>query len=143
MSPDQTVTGTDPVRTLLLSSQHIAVVGISARPDRPSYGVAAYMQAHGYHIIPVNPREAGKLILGERCFASLTEAHQHYPIDIVDCFRKSEDIPPVVDEAIAIAARCIWMQSGIMHVEAADKARQAGIEVYMDLCLKIEHRLRY
>ena len=142
MLTDATPAGTDPLKTLLIRSKHIAVVGISARPDRPSHGVAAYLQAHGYHIIPVNPREAGTSILGEHCFASLTDASQHYSIDIVDCFRKSDDIPPVVDEAIAIGARCVWMQSGIVHAVAADKARQAGIEVYMDLCLKIEHMIR-
>lgn len=133
----------DPIKALLTRSKNIAIVGLSARADRPSYGVAAYLQAHGYRIIPVNPREAGNVILGEHCFSSLMEVRQQYHIDIVDCFRKSADMPPLVDDAIAIGTACIWMQSGIEHLPSAVKARKAGIDVYMDLCLKIEHRIRF
>jgi predicted CoA-binding protein len=129
---------------LLAESRTIAVVGLSVKPHRESYGVAAYLQAHGYRIIPVNPRYAGTEILDEHCYASLTQAaamlsEQGLAIDIVDCFRKSADIPPVVDEAIAVRARCVWMQQGIAHAEAAAKAQAAGLFVVQDKCLKIEH----
>lgn len=124
----------------------IAVVGLSNRPDRPSYDVSAYMQHHGYRIIAVNPMYAGTLILGEYCHATLTEAAQALAasgdrIAIVDCFRKSADIPPVVDEAIAIGASCVWMQQGIVNESAAAKARAAGLVVIMDRCIKIEHAM--
>lgn len=124
----------------------IAVVGLSNRPDRPSYDVSAYMQHHGYRIVAVNPMYAGTQILGEYCHATLTEAAQALAaagdkIAIVDCFRKSADIPPVVDEAIAIGATCVWMQQGIVNESAAAKARAAGLVVVMDRCIKIEHAM--
>lgn len=123
---------------LLAVSRVIAVVGLSPKPHRTSYTVAAYLQQQGYRIIPVNPREAGKRILGELCYASLTEASQEHKIDIVDCFRNAEDIPPIADETIAAGIPCLWMQSGIINQDAAEKARRAGIYVVMDQCLKIE-----
>lgn len=123
----------------------IAVVGLSNRPERASYDVAAYMQRAGYRIVAVNPMYAGQTILGEHCHASLTQAaqtlhEQGQRIAIVDCFRKSADIPPVVDEAIAIGADCVWMQLDIVHEAAAARARAAGLTVIMDKCIKIEHR---
>ncbi|MCA1326198.1 CoA-binding protein [Herbaspirillum sp. alder98] len=124
----------------------IAVVGLSNRPERASFDVAAYMQDAGYRIVAVNPMYAGQTILGEHCHASLADAAtavaaEDQRISIVDCFRKSADIPPVVDEAIAIGADCVWMQLDIVHEAAAAKARAAGLTVIMDKCIKIEHRV--
>jgi len=124
----------------------IAVVGLSNRPDRPSYEVSAYMQHHGYRIVAVNPMYAGTQILGEYCYANLRDAAaalagSGLKIDIVDCFRKSADIPPVVDEAIAIGATCVWMQQGIVNEAAAAKAQEAGLVVIMDRCIKIDHAM--
>ncbi|WP_034296241.1 CoA-binding protein [Herbaspirillum sp. RV1423] len=124
----------------------IAVVGLSNRPDRPSYDVSAYMQRQGYRIVAVNPMYAGTEILGEHCYASLTKAAEALAgsgvkIDIVDCFRKSGDIPPVVDEAIAIGAACVWMQQGIVNEAAATKAEAAGLTVIMDRCIKVDHAM--
>lgn len=124
----------------------IAVVGLSSRPERASYDVAAYMQEAGYRIVAVNPMYAGQSILGQHCHATLQEANAALAVDglrisIVDCFRKSADIPPVVDEAIAIGAECVWMQLEIEHEDAAAKARAAGLKVIMDKCIKIEHRM--
>ena len=122
----------------------IAVVGLSPRDDRPSNEVARYMQSHGYRIIPVNPALAGQSLLGETCYATLTEAaaalaKEDVDIEIVDCFRKSEDIGPIADEAIAIAANCLWMQLGVVNPEAATRAEHAGLIVIMDRCIKIDH----
>lgn len=124
----------------------IAVVGLSNRTDRPSYDVSAYMQHQGYRIVAVNPMYAGTEILGEHCYASLPDAAQALAkdglkIDIVDCFRKSADIPPLVDDAIAIAATCVWMQQGIVNEAAAAKAQAAGLTVIMDRCIKIDHAM--
>jgi len=124
----------------------IAVVGLSNRPERASFDVAAYMQRAGYRIVAVNPMYAGQAILGEHCHPSLAEAAsalaaEGQRISIVDCFRKSADIAPVVDEAIAIGADCVWMQLDIVHEAAAAKARAAGLTVIMDKCIKIEHRV--
>lgn len=128
-----------------MSKPVIAVVGLSNRPERPSYDVTAYMQRQGYRIVAVNPMYAGQQILGEHCYASLTEAAQalagQVRIDIVDCFRKSTDIPPVVDEAIAIGAACVWMQQGIVNDAAAAKAEAAGLKVIMDRCIKVDHAM--
>ena len=122
----------------------IAVVGLSPRDDRPSNEVARYMQSHGYRIIPVNPALAGQSLLGETCYATLTEAaaalaKENVEIEIVDCFRKSEQIGPIADEAIAIAANCLWMQLGVVNPEAAARAEHAGLIVVMDRCIKIDH----
>ena len=130
----------DRFSLLLKDSKTIAVVGLSARPERPSHGVAKYLQQQGYRIVPVNPTYAGTPILGEPCYSTLREAVQVVgKIDIVDCFRKAEHILPVADEAIAIGTRCLWMQLGVVNEEAAVKARAAGLEVVMDRCIKIEH----
>ena len=129
------------IAALLADSHTIAVVGLSAKPDRPSHGVAKYLQEHGYRIIPVNPAYAGTYILGEYCNASLKEAAAAAKIDIVDCFRKSECIAPIVDDAIAIGARCVWMQLGVIDHVAAARAQAAGLAVVMDKCIKIEHAL--
>ena len=127
---------------LLKTCRTIAVVGLSSNPARPSFGVAQYMQAHGYRIIPVNPNEAE--VLGEKCYATLTAAAQHETFDMVNCFRNSADIPPIVDEAIALSAlagiKAVWMQQGVAHPQAAAKAEAAGLAVVQDRCLKIEHR---
>ncbi len=124
----------------------IAIVGLSNRPERASYDVAAYMQAAGYRIVAVNPMYAGQVILGEHCHANLPEASaalatEGLKISIVDCFRKSSDIPPVVEEAIAIHAECVWMQLDIINEPSAARASAAGLQVIMDKCIKIEHRL--
>ena len=117
----------------------IAVVGLSPHPHRASFDVSRYMQANGYRIIPVNPNATE--VLGEKAYASLTEAARHEKIDLVNCFRNSEDIPPVVDEAIAIGAKAVWMQLGISNPAAAAKAEAAGLLVVQDHCIKIDHRV--
>ena len=114
----------------------IAVVGLSNRRSRPSYGVSEYMQSQGYRIIPVNPNETD--VLGEKAYASLDEVPVR--VDIVDIFRRSECVPEIVDAAIRIGARGVWMQEGVVHEEAAGKARAAGLEVVMDRCILKEHR---
>jgi len=123
------------LRRILKTNHTIAVVGLSADWFRPSYFVAKYMQAHGYRVIPVNPRYPE--ILGEKCYASLRDIPEK--IDVVDCFRKSEDIPPIAEDAIAIGAKVLWMQIGVINEAAAERARAAGLEVVMDRCMKIEH----
>jgi hypothetical protein len=121
---------------LLRSAKTIAVVGLSNRRSRPSYGVSEYMQASGYRIIPVNPNETE--ILGEKAWATLEEIPEH--VDIVDIFRRPECVPEIVDSAIRIGAKGIWMQEGVVNDEAAGKARAAGLEVVMDRCILKEHR---
>jgi len=123
------------LRRILKEARTIAVVGLSANWWRPSYFAAKYMQEHGYRIIPVNP--AYPEVLGEKCYASLRDIPER--VDIVDCFRKSEEIPPLAEEAIAIGAKVLWMQLGVINHEAAARARNAGLEVVMDRCVKIEH----
>ena len=130
---------TDEIGKLLENSKTIAVVGLSDSPLRPSHGVAAYMQTHGYRIIPVNPVIKGAL--GEKAVRSLSDIKEK--IDIVDVFRRSEFVPEVVDEAIRLKAPAIWMQEGVVHEVAAAKARQAGILVVMDRCILKEHRARF
>ena len=123
------------LRRILRTSRTIAVVGLSAEWHRPSFFAAKYMQEHGYRIIPVNPRYTD--ILGERCHASLNDIDE--PVDIVDVFRRTEDVPEVADQAIAIGAKCRWQQIGVKNVEAAARAAAAGLDVVMDRCVKIEH----
>ena len=123
------------LRRILSSARTIAVVGLSAEWHRPSYFAAKYMQEHGYRIIPVNPRYAE--ILGERCHASLETIE--VPIDIVDVFRKTEDVLPIARQAIAIHARCLWQQIGVKNLDAARIAAEAGLDIVMDRCVKIEH----
>ena len=125
---------------LLQTYRHVAVVGISADKYRPSHFVAIYLKAEGYHIVLVNPRYAGQSILGQPVYASLTEAHKAgEQIEIVDVFRKAEDVPPIANEAIAIGAQVLWLQLGIRNEEAAQEAREAGLTVVQDRCMKIEH----
>lgn len=133
------------IAQILKDSKTIAIVGMSNKPDRASHEVGTYLQQHGYHILPVNPSYAGQQILGEAVYASLKQAADAVAaagqrIDIVDCFRKSEDIAPIANEAIAVGAACLWMQLGVVNQAAADVARAAGLDVVMDHCLKIEHR---
>jgi predicted CoA-binding protein len=137
--PTVTLSADDEIGKLLRGSKTIAVVGLSDSPLRPSHGVAAYMQSHGYRIIPVNPAVKGAL--GEKAVASLSEIREK--IDIVDVFRRSEFVPEVVDEAIRLKVPAIWLQEGVIHEQAADKARQAGIVVVMDRCILKEHRRRF
>lgn len=124
----------------------IAIVGLSNKTSRPSFDVARYMQAHGYRIIPVNPTYLGQEILGEFCHATLHQASAQLAleggqIDIVDCFRKSADIPPIAEEAIQIGAKCLWLQLDIVHQDAEQKARHAGLKVVSGRCIKIDHAL--
>jgi hypothetical protein len=124
------------ISELLRTSRTIAVIGLSSKKWRPSYGVAEYMRSAGYRIIPVNPGETS--VLGETAYASLGEIPDE--IDIVDIFRRSEYVPEIVDAAIRKGARAIWMQEGVIHEEAAEKARAAGLTVVMDRCILKEHR---
>jgi uncharacterized protein len=130
------------LRRILASCRTIAVVGLSPQWHRPSFFAAKYMQAHGCRIVPVNP--SATEILGERSYPSVTAAAQALAargekIDMVDCFRRGQDIPPIADEAIAIGARCLWLQIGVVNEAAATRARAAGLDVVMDRCVKIEH----
>jgi hypothetical protein len=128
------------IRTILTSYRHIAVVGISDRRDRPSHSVTRYLLQAGYDIYPVNPviRE----VLGLECWPSLSTIPEDMrkKIEIVVIFRKPADVPPVVDEAIAMGARVVWMQLGISNEPAAEKARKAGLEVVQDRCIAVEHQ---
>ena len=124
------------LRRLLQDTRTIAVVGMSANPERASNEVAQYLRRAGYTIIPVNPACAE--ILGEKCYPSLREVP--VPIDLVDVFRKSEDVMPVVEDAIAVGAKVVWLQLGVTATEAATRAETAGLAVVMDHCTKIEHR---
>ena len=117
----------------------IAVVGLSPKPHRASFDVSRYMQAAGYRIIPVNPNATK--VLGEKAYATLKDAAKHEKIDLVNCFRNSEDIPPIVDDAIAIGAKAVWMQLGVSNDAAAAAAEAAGLLVVQDRCLKIDHRV--
>jgi uncharacterized protein len=121
---------------LLKNAKTIAVVGLSSRRTRPSYGVSEYMQSAGYRIIPVNPNESE--VLGEKAYPTLDDVPEH--IDIVDIFRRSELVPEVVDAAIRVGAGGVWMQEGVIHEDAAKLARAAGLEVVMDHCILKEHR---
>ena len=120
---------------ILRTYKTIAVVGLSSRRTRPSYGVAEYMQSAGYRIIPVNPAETA--VLGEKAYPDLGSIPE--PVEIVNIFRRSEFVPEVVDEAIRVGAKAIWMQEGVVHEEAARKAESAGLAVVMDRCILKEH----
>jgi predicted CoA-binding protein len=120
---------------VLKNSHTIAVVGLSANWWRPSYFAAKYMQEHGYRIIPVNPMYTE--VLGEKCYASLADIREK--IDIVDCFRKAEEMPALAEQAIAMGAGCFWMQLGVANAAAAAIASKAGLDVVADRCVKIEH----
>ena len=123
------------LRRILKTNRVIAVVGLSADWYRPSYFAAKYMIEHGYTVIPVNPRY--DTILGQKCYRSLRDIPGK--VDIVDCFRKTQDIMPIAEDAIAIGARVLWQQLGVTNAEAAKKAEAAGLEAVMDRCVKIEH----
>jgi predicted CoA-binding protein len=125
----------EKTRRILLRYKTIAVVGLSAQWHRPSYFAAKYMQEHGYRVIPVNPGQAE--ILGEKCYKSLRDIPEK--VDIVDCFRKSAEIPAIADDAIAIGAKVLWMQLGVENGDARRKAEAAGLEVVENRCVKIEH----
>lgn len=124
---------------ILSQPRTVAVVGLSPKEHRDSYRVAQYMQAQGWHIIPINPNAAE--ILGEKAYPTLLEAAQHHNIELVNVFRNSADVPPVVDESIAIGAQAVWLQLGVVQEAAAAKARAVGLMVVQDKCLKIEHAL--
>lgn len=123
------------LRKILRENKTIAVVGLSAKWNRPSHIAAKYMKQHGYKIIPVNP--VYDEILGEKCYPSLLDIPE--PVDIVDIFRRSSDVPPIVEDAIKIGAKVVWMQLTVVNEEAASRARNAGLEVVMNRCVKIEH----
>lgn len=129
----------DIIKKILGDSTTIAVVGLSDKPDRPSYDVANYLRIKGYRIIPVNPML--KSVFGETAYPDLMSIPE--PVDIVDIFRRSEDIGPIVDEAIEKGAKAVWIQLGIVNEAAAAKAAQAGLDVVMDRCIKVEHRKLY
>ncbi len=126
------------LRTLLARTRTVAVVGLSASLHRTSHGVASYMYAHGFRIIPINPNVPE--VFGQKAYGTLAEAARHAHIDLVNVFRRSEDVPPVIDEAVAIGAPAVWLQLGIRHDGAAAKARAAGLVVVQDRCIMVEHR---
>lgn len=125
------------INRLLSDARTIAVVGISNKPHRDSYRVSSYMQRAGYRIIPVNPVLKGQEVLGEKVVESLKDIEE--PIDIVNVFRRAELVGPIVDEAIAVGAHAVWIQLGIVNEAAAQKARDAGLEVVMDRCIMVDH----
>jgi predicted CoA-binding protein len=124
------------MKQILLSAKTVASVGLSSNPQKESYGIVSYLQEQGYRIIPVNPTATE--ILGEKAYPDLESVPER--IDVVQVFRKPEDVPPVVDSAIKIGAKVVWMQEGIVNVEAARKAREAGLQVVMDACMRATHR---
>lgn len=129
----------EQLRKILKQGHTLAVVGLSAEWHRPSYFAAKYMQEHGYRVFPVNPRYAasGTEILGERCYASLLEIPE--PVDIVDVFRRTEEVLPIAQQAVQIGAKCLWQQLGVNNLEADQLARNAGLDSVMDRCVKIEY----
>lgn len=128
--PDNTT-----LKAILESCRRIAVVGLSEKPHRASHRVAQYLQAHGYEIVPVNPTQ--KVILGQICYPRLEDIP--HPIDMVDCFRRSEDIEPIAHSAVAIGAKVLWMQQGIDSIEGREIAYRGGLEVVVNRCTKVEH----
>jgi predicted CoA-binding protein len=129
----------EQIRRILHEGRTIAVVGLSAEWHRPSFFAAKYMQDHGYRIVPVNPRYAKTStdVLGEHCYAALTDIP--FPVDMVDVFRRTEEVLPIAQQAIQIGAKCLWQQIGVMNLEADALARNAGLDSVMDRCVKIEH----
>jgi predicted CoA-binding protein len=125
------------ILSILQRYRRVAMVGLSANPNRPSYFAATYLRDYGYELYPVNPAYTGQEILRSTVYASLADVPG--PLEVVDIFRKPEDVPPIVDEAIRLGAKVIWMQLGVIHHEARQKALDAGLEVVMDRCMKIEH----
>jgi predicted CoA-binding protein len=138
-APDaNALTASQAIAACLSRFKTIAVVGLSPKPERTSHEVAAVMQRAGFRIIPIHPGAAGGTILGEKVYANLTEAAKDHPIELVDVFRNSEDVPPVVDEAIAVGAKAVWLQLGIVHDAAMAKARSAGLITVQNRCIKVE-----
>lgn len=125
----------EPYRTILREARTVAVVGLSPNPDRPSHRVARYLQEHGYRIVPVNPTVG--TVLGERSHPNLEAVPD--AVDVVEIFRRAEDVPPIVDAAVRVGARVVWMQEAVIHDEAAARARAAGLTVVMDRCMLKEH----
>ena len=128
----------DPIQNILERGKVLAVVGLSSKPHRPSYGLTRYMQLAGYHIIPVNPNE--EKVLGEKSYARLEDVPVQ--VDVVNIFRRSEFVPAIVESAIAVGAWAVWMQEGVINEQAAERAREAGLQVVMDRCLLKEHAKR-
>ena len=124
------------MKDILLSAKTVASVGLSSNQEKESYWIVSYLQDQGYRIIPVNP--TANEILGEKAYPDLSSIPE--PVDVVQIFRKPEDVPPVVNEAIKIGAKVVWMQEGISHQAAAQKAREAGLQVVMDACMRATHR---
>lgn len=136
--PEKFNTNSDVVAQILRGSETIAVVGLSSNPMRASHEVAAYLKSAGYRIIPVNPNETE--VLGEKAYARLEDVRE--PVDIVDVFRRTEEVPAVAESAIGIKAKVLWMQLGIENAEAVERARAAGLIVVEDACLLVEHKRR-
>jgi predicted CoA-binding protein len=128
----------EDIKKILSNFKSVAVVGISPKEDRPSYVVASYLKSKGYRIIPVRPD--GEEILGEKVYRSLTEIPKEIGVEVVDIFRRSEDVPPLVEEAIQRGAKVVWMQEGVIHKEAGEKAEKAGLKVVVDRCMKKDHQ---
>ena len=128
----------EEIKDTLRHFKTVAVIGISPKGDRPSYIVASYLKSKGYQIIPVRPD--GEEILGEKVYHSLSEIPKKIGVDVVDIFRRSEDVPPIVEEAIQRGAKVVWMQEGVIHKEAGIRAEKAGLKVVMDRCMKKEHQ---
>ena len=130
----------DDISHILKHHRTVAVVGLSPKPHRDSHEIASYMQRQGWRVVPINPAAQVSEILGEKVYPNLIEAAKHVQIDLVNVFRNSVDVPPVADEAIAIGAKALWLQLGIEHALAAEKARAAGLLVVQNKCLLVEHR---
>lgn len=128
----------DQIREVLRTTRTIAIVGLSDKSWRPSYDVAAYLRSAGYTVVPVNPRV--KQVLGFTAYPDLITAAREHPIDLVDVFRKPEFVPEIVAQTVAIGARAIWLQLGVIHREAARQAHESGLTVVMDRCIKVEHQ---
>jgi uncharacterized protein len=128
----------DRIVELLRKAKTIAVVGLSDDATKPSHGVSSYLQSKGYKVVPINPKLTE--VLGESAYASLAEAAKHEKIDIVDVFRRPDAVPAIVDEVLALCIPALWLQEGVVHEEAAEKARKAGVFVVMDRCILKEHR---
>lgn len=126
----------DPISKILSESQNVAVVGLSSNPERPSYGVAQYLQRNGYHVIPVNPNETE--VLGEKAYPDLASVPE--TVDIVNIFRRPEYVPDIVKQAIAKGVKVVWMQPGTENYDAADAAEAAGIKTVVGMCLRVQHR---
>jgi hypothetical protein len=126
------------IKDMLRNVKTIAVIGISPKEDRPSYIVASYLKSKGFRVIPVRPD--GEEILGEKVYHSLSEIPKEISVDVVDIFRRSEDVPPIVEEAIQRGIKVVWMQEGVIHKEVGEKAEKAGSKVIMDCCIKKEHQ---